>query len=259
MKTAIRLLHAIVDVLSSKSALAPCLLAMEMCQMVTQAMHVKDPLLLQLPGVSRGLAEKCEREGERLWPYFPYQAWSPMVSNLLWLQHAARPVPARVGGKHSVCSHAGAAVVVLASWWAFKSKYVSCARGGAGVEDIVALEEMDEAARRSLLALPDDEYQQVVTFCQRYPDIVLEFTVLDGTDVTPEGEDTDAAKVFEVAGDAQQVRNGYAALRLAQVCVLCTFDLALHGQGTRATMDSVCTCLLALCPCAQQTANNDCT
>ena len=61
--TAVRLLHAIVDVLSSKNNLAACLLAMEMCQMVAQGMHVKDPPLMQIPGVSRSLAEKCEREG----------------------------------------------------------------------------------------------------------------------------------------------------------------------------------------------------
>jgi pre-mRNA-splicing helicase BRR2 len=63
LETAVRLLHAIVDILSSKSHLAACLLAMEMCQMVVQGMHVKDPLLMQIPGVSRSLAEKCEREG----------------------------------------------------------------------------------------------------------------------------------------------------------------------------------------------------
>lgn len=63
LKTAMRLLHAIVDILSSKNHLAACILAMEMCQMVVQGMHARDPLLMQVPGVSRTLAEHCEREG----------------------------------------------------------------------------------------------------------------------------------------------------------------------------------------------------
>ena len=65
LKTAIRLLHAIVDILSSKSHLGACILAMEMCQMVVQGMHARDPLLMQVPGVSRSLAEHCESKGAR--------------------------------------------------------------------------------------------------------------------------------------------------------------------------------------------------
>jgi hypothetical protein len=68
LKTAVRLLHAIVDILSSKNHLAACLLAMEMCQMVAQGMYAKDPLLMQVPGISRALAEKCERQSVLL-PY----------------------------------------------------------------------------------------------------------------------------------------------------------------------------------------------
>ena len=70
---------------------------------------------------------------------------------------------------------------------------------------MVALEELDEPARRKLLAMPDEEYRGLVAFCNRYPDIVLEFGVLEATDVTPEGEEE--AKVFECAGDAEQVRH----------------------------------------------------
>jgi pre-mRNA-splicing helicase BRR2 len=61
LKTAVRLLHAIVDILSSKNHLAACILAMEMCQMVVQGMYAKDPLLMQVPGISRAIAEKCDR------------------------------------------------------------------------------------------------------------------------------------------------------------------------------------------------------
>ena len=58
-----RLLQAIVDVISSSGWLGPALAAMELSQMVTQAMWNKDPLLLQLPHISRDAAARAAEAG----------------------------------------------------------------------------------------------------------------------------------------------------------------------------------------------------
>ncbi|PKI68194.1 hypothetical protein CRG98_011393 [Punica granatum] len=57
---AIRLLHALVDVVATSGWLSPVLLAMEVCQMVTQGMWEKDPVLLQVPHFNRELARRCQ-------------------------------------------------------------------------------------------------------------------------------------------------------------------------------------------------------
>jgi len=49
----IRLLQASVDVIASSGWLSPALVAMEMSQMVTQAMWDKDSVLLQLPHMTK--------------------------------------------------------------------------------------------------------------------------------------------------------------------------------------------------------------
>ncbi|DBA74615.1 TPA: DExH-box ATP-dependent RNA helicase DExH12 [Trebouxia sp. C0005] len=56
---ATRLLQACVDVVSTNSWLNPAIAAMEMSQMVIQAMWQTDPVLLQLPHFTRDLAKKC--------------------------------------------------------------------------------------------------------------------------------------------------------------------------------------------------------
>jgi len=58
-----RLLQAMVDVLSSSGWLSPALAAMELCQMCVQGMWDRDPVLLQLPHVSRELAKKAADAG----------------------------------------------------------------------------------------------------------------------------------------------------------------------------------------------------
>jgi len=57
---ALRLLQAMVDVISSSGWLSPALAAMELSQMITQAMWDKDSILLQLPHFDKDLAKKCE-------------------------------------------------------------------------------------------------------------------------------------------------------------------------------------------------------
>jgi len=56
---AIRLIQACVDVLSSKGFLSPGLAAMELAQMVTQAMWKKDSYLKQLPHFNADVIKRC--------------------------------------------------------------------------------------------------------------------------------------------------------------------------------------------------------
>ncbi|UYV81297.1 SNRNP200 [Cordylochernes scorpioides] len=59
LNKALRLIQACVDVLSSNGWLSPALAAMEMAQMVTQAMWNKDSYLKQLPHFTTELIKKC--------------------------------------------------------------------------------------------------------------------------------------------------------------------------------------------------------
>jgi len=59
LSKAIRLIQACVDVLSSKGFLSPGLAAMELAQMVTQAMWKKDSYLKQLPHFSNDVIKRC--------------------------------------------------------------------------------------------------------------------------------------------------------------------------------------------------------
>jgi len=52
-------MQACVDVLSSKGFLSPGLAAMELAQMVTQAMWKKDSYLKQLPHFSNDVIKRC--------------------------------------------------------------------------------------------------------------------------------------------------------------------------------------------------------
>ncbi len=64
LEDALRLLQAMVDVISSSGWLNPALAAMELSQMITQAMWDKDSSLLQLPFFDKDLAKACEKEKE---------------------------------------------------------------------------------------------------------------------------------------------------------------------------------------------------
>ena len=56
---AIRLIQACVDVLSSNGWLSPAVAAMELAQMVTQAMWSKDSYLKQLPHFNADIIKRC--------------------------------------------------------------------------------------------------------------------------------------------------------------------------------------------------------
>ena len=57
------ILQACVDVLSSNGWLSPAIAAMELAQMVTQAMWSKDSYLKQLPHFSKDLIDSCLAQG----------------------------------------------------------------------------------------------------------------------------------------------------------------------------------------------------
>jgi len=59
LSKAIRLIQACVDVLSSNGWLSPAVAAMELAQMVTQAMWSKDSYLKQLPHFSPEIVKRC--------------------------------------------------------------------------------------------------------------------------------------------------------------------------------------------------------
>jgi len=58
-----RLIQAMVDVLSSSGWLSPALAAMELCQMCVQGIWDRDPVLLQLPHMTKELANKAAKQG----------------------------------------------------------------------------------------------------------------------------------------------------------------------------------------------------
>lgn len=59
LSKAIRLIQACVDVLSSNGWLSPAVAAMELAQMVTQAMWSKDSYLKQLPHFNAEIIKRC--------------------------------------------------------------------------------------------------------------------------------------------------------------------------------------------------------
>ncbi|XP_050545887.1 putative U5 small nuclear ribonucleoprotein 200 kDa helicase [Daktulosphaira vitifoliae] len=60
---AIRLIQACVDVLSSNGWLSPAVAAMELAQMITQAMWAKDSYLKQLPHFTSDIIKRCTEKG----------------------------------------------------------------------------------------------------------------------------------------------------------------------------------------------------
>jgi len=61
-ENSIRLIQAMVDVISSSSWLTPALACMELCQMITQAIWDKDSVLKQLPHFTPEIIERCTKK-----------------------------------------------------------------------------------------------------------------------------------------------------------------------------------------------------
>jgi pre-mRNA-splicing helicase BRR2 len=108
LKAVLPLLQACVDVLSSSSWLNPALAAMELAQMITQAMWPTDPPLKQLPHVSTALLERAK---------------------------------------------------------------------GMGVETVFDVTELEDEARDRLLKMGEAQLMDVARFCNRYPNIEMNYSV----------------------------------------------------------------------------------
>jgi len=63
LTNAVKLIHALADVVSSHGHLKPALYCLELSQMVVQAMWPKDSVLLQLPHFDQGLVDVLSPEG----------------------------------------------------------------------------------------------------------------------------------------------------------------------------------------------------
>merc|ERR1719330_2212904 len=107
---AVRLTQACVDVLSSNGWLSPAIAAMELSQMMTQAMWTKDSYLKQVPHFTTDTVARC---------------------------------------------------------------------GEKGVESVFDIMEMEDEDRNKLLQLTDMQMADVARFCNRYPNIELNYEVLD--------------------------------------------------------------------------------
>jgi pre-mRNA-splicing helicase BRR2 len=112
---AIRLIQACVDVLSSNGWLTPAMQAMELAQMVTQAMWNKDSYLKQLPHFTSDTIKRCQQKE---------------------------------------------------------------------IETVFDIMDMEETDRNKLLQITDAQMQDVARFCNRYPNIELNFEVLDKDEIT---------------------------------------------------------------------------
>src|SRR5690606_30026799 len=58
-----RLIQAMVDVIASNGYLSPAIAAMELSQMITQAMWDRDSVFMQLPYFDKKLCDKCKEVG----------------------------------------------------------------------------------------------------------------------------------------------------------------------------------------------------
>lgn len=110
-----RLISACVDVLSSSSWLEPALAAMELSQMVTQAMWATDPMLRQVP-------------------------------------HVSADVLKRAASKE--------------------------------VETIFDLTDLEDEDRNSVLGMTEHQLADVARFCNRYPNVALDYKVLDAEEAS---------------------------------------------------------------------------
>merc|ERR1711872_1032012 len=110
LSKAIRLIQACVDVLSSNGWLSPAIAAMELAQMVTQAMWSKDSYLKQLPHFNKDVIDRCVEKS---------------------------------------------------------------------VESVFDIMEMEDDDRNKLLSMTDGQMADVARFCNRYPNIELQYDVIN--------------------------------------------------------------------------------
>lgn len=127
------------DVLSSNGWLSPALAAMELAQMVTQAMWSKDSYLKQLPHFTSEHIKRC--------------------TDKVKLGGSAMVLPSPTGEPRV---SAGLKTSSL-----------------QGVESVFDIMEMEDEDRNALLQLSDAQIADVARFCNRYPNIELSYEVVE--------------------------------------------------------------------------------
>lgn len=132
------------DVLSSNGWLSPALAAMELAQMVTQAMWSKDSYLKQLPHFTSEHIKRCTDKVK--------------TSTHLWGRRRA--------GKRERSDGSVRIVGLKAAL-------------SQGVESVFDIMEMEDEDRNALLQLSDAQIADVARFCNRYPNIELSYEVVE--------------------------------------------------------------------------------
>lgn len=131
--------------LSSNGWLSPALAAMELAQMVTQAMWSKDSYLKQLPFFTSEHIKRCTEKVHLL--YFSLIKVNTIQKYVIRTIHVDEPP--------SPCS------------------------SPQGVESIFDIMEMEDEDRTALLQLSDAQMADVARFCNRYPNIELSYEVAE--------------------------------------------------------------------------------
>lgn len=91
------------------------------------------------------------------------------------------------------------------------------------VETVIDLIKMEDAERRSLLDIPDRQLHDVTMVCNRYPDIQLNFEVMDSSNITA-GEQVTIMVALErdFEGDLRPVdAPRYTTEKLITLSILC--------------------------------------
>jgi pre-mRNA-splicing helicase BRR2 len=119
---ALKLLQALVDVISSNAWLKPAIVAMEASQMIVQGLWDKDHPLMQIPHFTKEMLARCKAEN-------------------------------------------------------------NAALKGEDVDTIFGIMELEDDVRDDILRLSPEDMSDVATFCNTYPNIEVEYSIVDESDV----------------------------------------------------------------------------
>ncbi|XP_038221111.1 putative U5 small nuclear ribonucleoprotein 200 kDa helicase [Zerene cesonia] len=178
---AIRLIQACVDVVSSSGWLSPAVAAMELAQMVTQAMWAKDSYLRQLPHFTADLVQRCADKG---------------------------------------------------------------------VETVFDVMELEDGARAKLLQLSASEMADVARFCNRYPNVELNYEVKDErrlrvgkpivVEVSLEREDDVVGPVIAPFFPQKREEGWWVVIGDPKTNTLLSIKRVSLGRSARVRLDFVC-------------------
>ncbi|XP_045506046.1 putative U5 small nuclear ribonucleoprotein 200 kDa helicase isoform X2 [Colias croceus] len=178
---AIRLIQACVDVVSSSGWLSPAVAAMELAQMVTQAMWAKDSYLRQLPHFTAELVQRCADKG---------------------------------------------------------------------VETVFDVMELEDTARAKLLQLSASEMADVARFCNRYPNVELNYEVKDErrlrvgkpivVEVSLEREDDVVGPVIAPFFPQKREEGWWVVIGDPKSNTLLSIKRVSLGRSARVRLDFVC-------------------